>query len=161
REKRLPSPRPVPIVTPEGMQMPDQMVGVIAMAVCRFRLAARSLLASWLAAVALLVPGHLLAAEEQEATEQDRSVEAARAKMYESLAHEVAAQERQGNVLKTVVRLVRPTVVHIEAEKTEARAYGRDRIEEAGSGYIVKLGGRDYVLTNGHVVRSSKKDDIK
>jgi serine protease Do len=101
---------------------------------------------------------------QEESAEQDRLIEAARTKMYEALLHEVAALERQGNVLKMVVKLVRPTVVHIEAEKTEASSlhYGRrDRVEEAGSGYIVKLGGRDYVLTNGHVIRAAKEKDIK
>ena len=36
---------------------------------------------------------------------------------YDQLAEEVAWLEQKGNLLKKVVRLVTPTVVHIEAEK--------------------------------------------
>jgi serine protease Do len=75
----------------------------------------------------------------------------------------VAALERQSNALKMVVKLMRPTVVHIEAEKVEPASvrYGRpDQIEEAGSGCIVKLSDQFYVLTNGHVIRSAKPEDI-
>jgi serine protease Do len=59
---------------------------------------------------------------------------------------------------------VRPTVVHIEAEKTEASSlhYGhRDRVEEAGSGFIVQIGDKDYVITNRHVIKAAKNSDIK
>ena len=53
-------------------------------------------------------------AQEEELAD-DHRVEAARAKMYDALDREVSALERQANVLKTIVKLVRPTVVHIEA----------------------------------------------
>jgi serine protease Do len=100
----------------------------------------------------------------QEESEQQQQVDAARAKMYESLGQQVSAIERQSNVLKLVVKLVRPTVVHIEAEKTEPTSlrYGhKDRIEEAGSGCVVHLGGHDYVLTNRHVIKAAKEKDIR
>ena len=96
--------------------------------------------------------------------QEDGEDEAARAKLYEALGREVTALERQSNVLKTVVKLVRPTVVHIEAEKTDARTLqyrGKTTHDaEAGSGYIVKLGGRDYVLTNRHVIRAADEPHI-
>ncbi len=88
---------------------------------------------------------------------------AVRTKMYELLAREVAALERQSNVLKMVVKLVRPTVVHIEAEKIDPASvrYGRhEEIEEAGSGCIVKIKDRFYVLTNGHVIRAADPQRI-
>ena len=103
-------------------------------------------------------------AQQPEPSESERVAEAARNKLYEALSREVAALERQGNVLKMVVKLVRPTVVHIEAEKTEVSTLHyprRDRVEEAGSGYVVKLGNRDFVVTNGHVIRASQPKDIK
>jgi serine protease Do len=63
-----------------------------------------------------------------------------------------------------VVKLIRPTVVHIEAEKIEPTVlqYGRKQhVEEAGSGYIVKLGDRHYVLTNRHVIKEADVKNIK
>ena len=100
-----------------------------------------------------------LPAHAQEDGMDESNSEAARAKLYEALGREVTALERQSNVLKTVAKLVRPTVVHIEAEKTDARSLqyrGKTTHDaEAGSGYIVKLGGRDYILTNLHVIRAA------
>ncbi len=97
--------------------------------------------------------------------QEDSEDEAVRAKIYEALDREVTAIERQSNVLKAVAKLVRPTVVHIEAEKTDSTSLqyrGKtSHIEEAGSGYIVKLGGRDYVLTNRHVIRAADEQHIK
>jgi serine protease Do len=85
-----------------------------------------------------------------------------RAKQYEQLAVEVAHLEQQGNVLKQVVRLVRPTVVHIEAEKTDplAKHYSHHSVEEAGSGTIIDLGNKLYVLTNRHVIKSATVNNI-
>ena len=45
-----------------------------------------------------------------------RLSEAERDRMYEEIADEVAALQRQGNILKKVIFLARPTVVHIEAK---------------------------------------------
>ena len=42
-----------------------------------------------------------------------------RDRMYQEVAGEVAALERQGNILKKVILLAQPTVVHIEAKKTQ------------------------------------------
>jgi serine protease Do len=101
---------------------------------------------------------------QEDAAEDDARIEAARAKMYESLEREVAALERQSSVLKTVVKLTRPTVVHIEAKKHDSVGHqypGKStNIEEAGSGCIVKLGGRDFILTNRHVIRAADPKNI-
>jgi serine protease Do len=115
--------------------------------------------------LASLTPG-LVTAQTQAAPPSDDSAdqaEAVRQRMYEDLGREVAALERQSNALKMVVKLMRPTVVHIEAEKLEPASvrYGRpDQIEEAGSGCIIKLNEQFYVLTNGHVIRSAKPENI-
>lgn len=86
----------------------------------------------------------------------------ARDKLYEELANEVGAIERQGNILKRVAALVRPTVVHIDARKMETTSGGRSRrVEETGSGVIVELGERYYILTNRHVVKDAPYSDIK
>jgi serine protease Do len=86
----------------------------------------------------------------------------AREQQFESLAREVDQYQRQANILKTVIKLVSPSVVHIDAERIEA--LGRSRrglIEEAGSGVIVEMAGKTYVLTNRHVIKNHNKQDIK
>ncbi len=67
-------------------------------------------------------------------------------------------------ILKTVVKLVNPTVVHIEAEKNEAggRGYAKNRlVEEAGSGVVIELKNSFYVLTNRHVIKDAQLSDIE
>jgi len=83
--------------------------------------------------------------------------------LYSSLKSEVAELERHLNILKTVVKLVSPTVVHIKAEKVErspSRRTSRDKIEEAGSGVVIELKGNHYVLTNRHVIKDARIQDI-
>jgi serine protease Do len=87
-----------------------------------------------------------------------------REQMYAKLSREVDELERHRSILKTVVKLVGPTVVHIEAEKrdTAARGYSRSRlIEEAGSGVVITLKDNHYVLTNRHVIKDAQLQDIK
>jgi serine protease Do len=86
-----------------------------------------------------------------------------RAQQYRALGAEVAHLEKQGMVLRKVVSFVKPTVVHIDAEKTDSiNTRSRNRfVEEAGSGTIIKMGNRYYVLTNRHVIRSAPTKSIK
>jgi len=89
--------------------------------------------------------------------------EAERNRLYDELSQENTALEHQSNVLKKVVRLVRPTVVHIEADKVDGTLmqYGKkSHVEEAGSGYIVRMGGADYVITNRHVIKDADVQGI-
>jgi len=89
---------------------------------------------------------------------------ATRAKLYEELRREVAALQTQGNLLKKVVKVVKPAVVHVEAKKTalEESSYRvRRPLEEAGSGVVIELGGKYYVLTNRHVISDAPLADIK
>jgi len=71
--------------------------------------------------------------------------------------------ERQGNLLKNVVRLVTPTVVHIEATVSASNTnnYRRKPVEEAGSGVIVEIDNTFYVITNRHVIDNSSLDKIE
>jgi serine protease Do len=88
----------------------------------------------------------------------------ARAKLFQELARDVEWLERQGNVLKRVVKLVKPTVVHIEAEKTETDTFRPGRkssVEEAGSGVIIEMSDKFYVLTNRHVIADAELRSIK
>jgi serine protease Do len=64
--------------------------------------------------------------------------------------------ERRGNLLKRVVKLVTPSIVHIEAKRdAETPRPARGESEEAGSGVIIDVQGKTYVLTNRHVIRYS------
>lgn len=92
-----------------------------------------------------------------------------RAQLYDSLNDEVAGMERQFGVLRRVIKLVSPTVVHIEAIKDSASegnltSSGKaesKRIEEDGAGVIVEFGGKHYVITNRHVIHSAKLESIR
>jgi serine protease Do len=108
--------------------------------------------------------GPLRFAGAQEEEVDDEASQASRESQFEALAHDVASLERQSNVLKKVVKLVSPTVVHIEAEKTDQASlkYGRrSQIEEAGSGFIIMIGRNYYVITNRHVVKQAALRDIR
>jgi serine protease Do len=87
----------------------------------------------------------------------------ARDQAYAEIAREVALLEGQGNLLKRVVRLVQPTIVHIEAQKTPKEDYrpNRRRLEEAGAGVIIERNGKSYVITNRHVIKDSAVSQIK
>ena len=81
---------------------------------------------------------------------------AAREKLFAELAADVEELERRGNLLKRVVKLVTPSIVHIEAKRDADPARSpRGETEEAGSGVIIESYGRNYVLTNRHVIRYS------
>ena len=80
-----------------------------------------------------------------------------RASLFDELARDVAALEQQGSILKRVVRLARPSVVHIEAKRDveEHRASRDSAIDEAGSGVLIERGGKRFIVTNRHVVKYS------
>ncbi len=92
---------------------------------------------------------------------------------YAQISKEVDLIERQHSLLRRVVRLVGPTVVHIEAikeepfsdrgSKTEMRSAKSDtrKVEEAGSGVIVLIGNSNYVITNRHVIHAASLSNIK
>ena len=83
--------------------------------------------------------------------------------LYAEMAREVALLEGQGNLLKKVVRVIQPTVVHIEAQKSgrEDARPGRRSVEEAGAGVIIERNSKLYVLTNRHVVKDSSLAQVK
>ena len=86
-------------------------------------------------------------------TRNDREAE------YAALARDVATYDRELGLVKRVVKLVTPAVVHIESKPLQ-RYEERLRVEEAGSGVIVHLNARPYVLTNRHVIRHSSPERI-
>jgi serine protease Do len=115
--------------------------------------------------LAISGPGPAPAQESEDPAEEASPVSPGeREDLYAELEREVSLLEQYGKVLKMVVRLVRPTVVHIETEKDEdssVRALGGRPVEEAGSGVIISVKDRFYVLTNGHVVRDASLAHIK
>ena len=87
-----------------------------------------------------------------------------REELYRQLGRQAELLEAQAAVLRTVARLVGPTVVHIEADvdRPSSLQLGRGRrVEEAGSGVITELGGKHYVLTNRHVISGAAPEDIR
>jgi serine protease Do len=83
---------------------------------------------------------------------------------YRQLAIETAALEQSGRLLKKVVKLVTPTVVHIESYKSDAASRGLglgSPIEEAGSGVVIRLDEHYYVLTNRHVIKDAALDNVR
>lgn len=81
-----------------------------------------------------------------------------RLRVFAELSADVDALERQGNILKRVIRYAKPTIVHIEAARLEG---DRKTAEEAGSGTIFEIRGNYYVLTNRHVIKDSVPSRIK
>jgi len=80
----------------------------------------------------------------------------------ERLAAQIAADvqhlENEGRLLRRVVAFIRPTVVHIDAERPEGE---RRTAEETGSGVVVRIKGQDFVLTNRHVIRNARVTKIR
>ena len=121
----------------------------------------------------------------------------ARDRQFEQLAEQASFLDRQASVLREVVRLAGPSVVHIEAEKEhipdapavtehahelapeEIEPEGsyewyddyqpydgfsvtpNSYVEEAGSGVIIRLDTKHYVLTNRHVIRDCELRGIR
>lgn len=81
-----------------------------------------------------------------------------RAREFRRLARDVEDLEPQLGVFKRVIRLVSPSVVHIEADPIQKHRLRQS--PEAGSGVIVRFRGDLYVLTNRHVIRHSSKQHI-
>jgi serine protease Do len=89
---------------------------------------------------------------------------------YAQLAEDVSLLERQTQILRKAVRLVTPTVVHIEALKEgneqsssrpDSRLKDNQRVEEAGSGVVIQIGSGNFVLTNRHVIHTAFPENIR
>ena len=85
----------------------------------------------------------------------------ARNRLYDELAHDAEEFEARNNILKRVARLTRPAVVHIDASKVEEDGIRRRRVQEAGSGVVVELAGKPYIISNRHVIDGTPLSQIK
>lgn len=91
-----------------------------------------------------------------------------RDEQYAQISQEVEILERQQSLLRRVVKLVSPTVVHIEAVKEEQapetgtyKSVSPKRIEEAGSGFVARISQSTVILTNRHVVHGAPLHSIR
>ena len=84
--------------------------------------------------------------------------QADRDRLYSELAVEHKAFEKSTRILKHVVKVARPTVVHIEVNRSGSVSRGMP--EETGSGVVIRLKDKHYVLTNRHLVRNATPSQI-
>lgn len=86
------------------------------------------------------------------------------AELRERLKREADYFQRQASIMKTVAKLIEPTVVHIEADVSNRRSLrqgGGGQVEESGSGVIVRYKDGYYVLTNRHVISEAAPHMIR
>ena len=82
------------------------------------------------------------------------------AELRQELQRQLAVLEAQSAVMKTVAKLVGPSVAFIESQRGPD-ASRRHIIQEDGSGVIIKWKEKFYILTNRHVVRDTPISAIK
>ena len=110
--------------------------------------------ASWAFLLAILLGGQsTLLAQVQPASDSPT-----RADLFARLAVDADKFDRQ-NILKRLVHLVTPSVVHISAYKNVDPG-SSDVIEEAGSGVIVMIKKTPVVITNRHVIKNATLGNI-
>lgn len=74
---------------------------------------------------------------------------------------------REFGMLRLLVKSASPAVAHIEAKKTRTRNNDNSysaraaMIEEAGSGVVIKYRGRNFVVTNYHVIEGAELGNIQ
>jgi serine protease Do len=79
-----------------------------------------------------------------------------REQQFAELSRDVESLDAQLGIFKRVVKLVSPSVIHVEATPLPNYRLRRDS-EEAGSAVLVRYRGADYVLTNRHVIKHSNE----
>lgn len=83
---------------------------------------------------------------------------------FQELASDVDRLDTFLGIFKRLVRLVSPSVVHIDTKKTEASdssdASQTREVEEAGAGVLLEYRGRLLVITNRHVVVPAQLSSI-
>ncbi len=92
--------------------------------------------------------------------EADFSSDQKRERDYNEIDREYEALSRELGLVKRVVKVITPSVVHIEASPVRRESLIRGDVQEAGSGVIVELRGQTYVLTNRHVIKHSSAPNI-
>jgi serine protease Do len=106
----------------------------------------------------LLLGGRLLSGDASAQYAVEAPTPEERAKQYDDLVDEAQHLERQAMALRKVAHFVKPTVVHIDAERVDSfntRGKRVSSVEDAGSGTIIDYKDKHYILTNRHVVKSA------
>ena len=89
------------------------------------------------------------------------TIDLQRQRLFNELAEEFNTFNRLGNLVRRVSQLVKPSVVHIEAHKTEEKGGSRQSYDEAGSGVVIEaFDGSHWVLTNRHVIVGASPREI-
>ncbi len=88
------------------------------------------------------------------------SIDLQRERLFNELSEEFNTFDRLGNLVRRVSQLVKPSVIHIEAHKTEQKAGSRQSYDEAGSGVVINRGTEQWVLTNRHVILGASPREI-
>ena len=88
------------------------------------------------------------------------SIDARREQLFQELADEFSAFDRLGNLVRKVSLLVKPSVIHIEAHKSETKGGQYESYDEAGSGVVVQMADGPWILTNRHVILGSQPAEI-
>ncbi|MDG2221545.1 MAG: trypsin-like peptidase domain-containing protein, partial [Rubripirellula sp.] len=87
------------------------------------------------------------------------SVDVQRERLFNELAEEFNTFDRLANLVRRVSQLVKPSVVHIEAHKTDGKGGGA--YDEAGSGVVIRgADGELWALTNRHVIHGANPRQI-
>ncbi len=94
-------------------------------------------------------------------SEDSSSQQSERQQIFAQISADVEALQRQNNLLKRVIRYAKPSVVHIEAGRASEPGRSTSTTEEAGSGTVIAIGEKHYVLTNRHVIIESVPSRIK
>ncbi len=88
------------------------------------------------------------------------SMSSQRDRLFNELAEEFRTFNRLGNLVRRVSQLVKPSVIHIEAHKTDDKSGSQESYDEAGSGVVINSGGELWVLTNRHVILGAAPQQI-
>jgi serine protease Do len=105
------------------------------------------------------VGGSTAVSVRRDSSETTESVDVQRERLFNELAEEFNTFDRLANLVRRVSQLVKPSVVHIEAHKTEA--HGGAAYDEAGSGVVIRgADGGLWALTNRHVIHGASPREI-
>jgi serine protease Do len=89
------------------------------------------------------------------------TIDSQRERLYNELAEEFNTFDRLGNLVRRVSQLAKPSVIHIEAHKTEEKSGTKESYDEAGSGVVLQMSdGQPWVLTNRHVILGASPREI-
>ncbi len=80
--------------------------------------------------------------------------------LYAELDEDYALIDRLAGLVKRVAKLVKPSVIHIEARKVEKTRGRSEAFDEAGAGVVVEIAGESWVLTNRHVILGAEPSEI-